>query len=89
MDMIIQKNNLDIQLYDFAIKLFEKRLALLRSSSEADNFKPKAVFFYRTNSTSKENLNSSANLPEINLSSSSIEDWESQGMMSNESYEKP
>ncbi|KAE9552072.1 hypothetical protein FO519_004729 [Halicephalobus sp. NKZ332] len=94
MKMIVEKNYLDIQLYDFATKLFEKRLELLKSSSEVDTFKPKAVFFYRSNATSKETVNSNlfdtdSNFFDVNLSSSSIEDWDSQGSVGNESYEKP
>uniref|UniRef100_A0A7E4WCA1 Heparan-sulfate 6-O-sulfotransferase n=1 Tax=Panagrellus redivivus TaxID=6233 RepID=A0A7E4WCA1_PANRE len=50
---IRDKNYLDIQLYEFAVRLFDKRLALLKSNFDStetgQNINPKAVVYVKSN----------------------------------------
>uniref|UniRef100_A0A914QIC2 Heparan-sulfate 6-O-sulfotransferase n=1 Tax=Panagrolaimus davidi TaxID=227884 RepID=A0A914QIC2_9BILA len=43
MKVIREKNHLDIQLYEYAVKLFNKRLELIKSNSESKELRPKPI----------------------------------------------
>ena len=48
MRMIREKNNLDIQLYDFAMKLFNKRLELIQNGGDFKEIRPKPVVYFKS-----------------------------------------
>uniref|UniRef100_A0AC35GJX0 Uncharacterized protein n=1 Tax=Panagrolaimus sp. PS1159 TaxID=55785 RepID=A0AC35GJX0_9BILA len=48
MKVIREKNHLDIQLYEFAVKLFNKRLELIKSNSESKELHPKPIVYFKS-----------------------------------------
>jgi heparan sulfate 6-O-sulfotransferase HS6ST1 len=48
MKVIREKNHLDIQLYEFAVKLFNKRLELIKSNSESKELRPKPIVYFKS-----------------------------------------
>uniref|UniRef100_A0A914YAB6 Heparan-sulfate 6-O-sulfotransferase n=1 Tax=Panagrolaimus superbus TaxID=310955 RepID=A0A914YAB6_9BILA len=83
MKVIREKNHLDIQLYEFALKLFNKRLELVQSNSESKELRPKPLVYLKSEDVESEDEDDSGSSEYTD--STFMNDL----MYNNESYEHP